>query len=104
MSVHAPASDRLSLALPNWRAALKRIQRYKPPRDPWFWFFRVVAVWNAVDSVQAWAAGHPIGGAADLILAVISWRVATLPNHLNSHIVLLPLWFALIATQIVFHG
>lgn len=71
MSPGESATERLSLTLPDWRAALKRRFRRPPKR----WAKAIAAI---VLDVILWLAGSPIHATLFLAFVVDDWLIA---NH-----------------------
>jgi hypothetical protein len=73
MSTSAPAADRLSLTLPDWRSALKR--RVRRPRKP-NWrrvIYLFVMLMNVLYAYVDFSSGRVAKGANDALFVFVMW-------------------------------
>lgn len=86
MSVAAPAYDRLSLTLPDWRGALAKIKRKaKPPRHPFFYVWMTLSALDLSFAFIDAASGKYVRMGLYAIDALVAWRIAMLYRKMPPH-------------------
>jgi hypothetical protein len=91
MSVYNPPADRLSLTLPDWRTALKKVLRkVKPPKHPFFYLWIVLAGLQLSFVVTQILSGNYLQASFSLIQAGLAFKMSTLYKNLPNAMVYPP--------------